>query len=275
MIMVSFVTWNQLMLEQLQKKYAPATDQKLYEKETPLGLLVVYQTTLFGLLLTLNGEPILSESDGFFYHEMMAHSALFAHPHPQTVVVTGYYHGILQEILKHPDIKTIWCISTCSTFDDVITRYFSDLKHPQDSRIQLHLADSSEWLKQQQASSIDVLIQASTGIVDHYADYFQVLNENGILIQACSTSLMDFKTFKPIFQNIQQAGFYDWQTLHFPQPSYSSGSRTLLMTHKSSAAKRIRERDIYNRNFATRYYNFDTHKAALALPEFIRKEWEI
>jgi len=54
-----------------------------------------------------------------------------------------------------------------------------------------------------------------------------------------------------------------------------SGSRTAIMAIKTGTFKRIREKDIYNKPFATKFYNFDMHKAALALPEFVREELAI
>ena len=32
------------------------------------------------------------------------------------------------------------------------------------------------------------------------------------------------------------------------------------------------EKDIFNKSFSTRFYNLDVHKAAFALPEFMRIE---
>ena len=46
------------------------------------------------------------------------------------------------------------------------------------------------------------------------------------------------------------------------------------MATKRAAFKRVREKEIFNRPFTTRYYNYDVHKAALVLPEFMRSELE-
>jgi hypothetical protein len=44
-----------------------------------------------------------------------------------------------------------------------------------------------------------------------------------------------------------------------------------MMATKCPIFPRIREKDIYNKTFVTRYYNFDTHKAACVLPEFVKE----
>jgi spermidine synthase len=40
-------------------------------------------------MLALDGIIQLTESDEFAYQEMLAHLPLFAHPHPETVLVIG------------------------------------------------------------------------------------------------------------------------------------------------------------------------------------------
>lgn len=264
------------MSEHLQKSYSIDIQQKLYEHESPHGNLAVYQTSPFGLMLTLNEQIIISEQDGFFYYEMMAHPALFTHHHPEHVAIVGNCFGILEEVLKHASIKQVTCITDDTQLDEAISQYFSQLyKAKQDKRVQYHIAEPASWLKQCEAEVFDIIIQGQYSenfLQENYKSYHHALRRDGILVQPCQSSLLQLKTFKPIFQNIQHAGFTDWQTLQFPQPSYPSGSRTAMLVTKHPTFKRIRERDVYNRTFATRYYNYDIHKAALALPEFMKEE---
>lgn len=44
------------------------------------------------------------------------------------------------------------------------------------------------------------------------------------------------------------------------------------MARKGGDLTDFRERGAATKGFATRYYNVDTHKGALALPEFMRAE---
>ena len=73
-------------------------------------------------------------------------------------------------------------------------------------------------------------------------------------------------------QSILSAGFFDVLPLHFPEPGFTSGWRAAMMAMKQGTIKRPREKDIFNKAFTTRYYNLDVHRAAFALPEFMRKE---
>lgn len=266
------------MPEQLLKNFSIAIQQKLYEKETTGGNVAVYQTTPFGMIITLNGHTVISENDGFFYHEMMAHPALFTHVHPQKVAIIGNGYGIAEEVLKHPSVSRIDCITDNMPLEETISHYFlqqNPLK--KNPRVHYHAKEVRDWLAQSEPESFDIIIQnqhSSEFLEENYVNYHRLLRADGMLVQPCLSSLLHLKTLKPIFQNIEQAGFNDWHTLNFPQPSYASGWRTVMMATKSPTFPRVRERDVYNKDFSTRYYNFDTHKAALALPEFVREELE-
>lgn len=265
------------MPEQLLKNFSVEIQQKLYEKKTPKGDLAVYQTTPFGMLLTIDDKVILSEQDSFFYHEMMTHPALFTHAQPAKVAIIGSRFGILQEVLKHDSVQEIVCIDTLPQLHEAIQQYFSAHTEPTDARVHHVAQNFKEWIASTEADTYDVIIQTdqpSDFLEENFKHYFRLLRPDGIFIQPCFTSLMQLHLLKPIYKNLQQAGFSDWQVLNFPQPSYASGWRTIMMATKRSMFRQVREKEIFNRSFTTRYYNFDIHKAALVLPEFAREALE-
>ncbi|VVC74817.1 Polyamine aminopropyltransferase [Aquicella siphonis] len=264
------------MQERARQEFAVDITQKLYEKHSPHGTLAVYETTPYGKLLTLDGDIVLSEQDGFFYHEMLAHPALFSHSRPQHVAIVGVNHGILQEVLKHSSVETVTCLSENSDIQEPVALYFSHWsQETKDQRVRHHRQNPLDWFRRQPDAAFDIIIQThrlESTFSGHYQYYLSALKPNGILVQPCLTSLIHYKALKPMMQQILASGFEECQTLNFPQPSHPYGSRTILMAVKSPAVKRIREKDIFNRCFTTRYYNLESHKAALALPEYVRQE---
>ncbi|MBV9576385.1 MAG: hypothetical protein JO149_07150, partial [Gammaproteobacteria bacterium] len=124
------------MSEHLQKFFSFGIQQALYEKDTSQGHLAVYQTSPFGLLLTLNGQALISESDSFFSYEMMAHPALFTHSKPQQIALLGNHFGILAEVLKHPSVVSVSCILENRDIQEAVATYFSHCLVTQtDSRV--------------------------------------------------------------------------------------------------------------------------------------------
>jgi spermidine synthase len=90
----------------------------LYSKKSRFQQIDVYQTTHHGRMLAIDGIIQLTESDEFAYQEMLAHIPLFAHPHPETVLVIGGGDGgILREINRH---DCVLHIDFCEIDEEVI-----------------------------------------------------------------------------------------------------------------------------------------------------------
>lgn len=203
------------------------------------------------------------EHDHFLLYEMMAHPAIFTHPKPSTIAVLDHETGILDEVLKHTTVRAVHWIN-------------KNTHHTQhhDKRVQHQPLATTQWLRQQ-PDIFDVIIQTETP--DHLANetfepYFQALRNDGIFIQALALPYLRLNELNPVYHHLDQAGFKDWQLLTFPQPSYQHGMRVAVMASKAIVFKQISEKTIFNRDFVTQYYNYDTHKAALALPQYLRAD---
>jgi spermidine synthase len=206
----------------------------------------------------------LAHYDTFIFDEMMVHPLFYTHPKLKKIAVLAPNNpGLLQEILNHTYVTEIWQVGgEEATLADERLHYFA--------------GTPSEWLAQVAPSSLDAIIVADSAVVEPfvketYQQFMQVLTTDGIFIRPCG-SLFHPEQIKLAYQIMQSAGSSDLQILNFPQPGMSAGTRTAIMAVKTGVFKRIREKDIFNKTFATRYYNYDTHKAALAMPEFMRVE---
>ncbi|MCM2248932.1 spermidine synthase, partial [Klebsiella pneumoniae] len=68
----------------------------------------MYETTDFGKLMIIDGCTMVSSRENFFYHEMISHPDLLAHPNPKNVVIIGGGDcGTLCEVLKHPSVESV------------------------------------------------------------------------------------------------------------------------------------------------------------------------
>lgn len=247
---------------------------KLHEENTPYQQIAIYSTEKIGRLMTINGVAVLTEKDSFISHEMLSHPALFAHAHPQKIAILGNGEcGILKEVLKHSNIKEVWQIEKDQRITQLAEKYFPMLcEGNHDPRVHFHFGNGADWLAQHEAY-FDVLIVTPTThlTTELFQQYIKALRDDGILLQQ-STSPFQLETLKSTLQHIKAAGFHDIHCLTFTQPTLLSSWRSAFMAKKYGVFKRIREKDIFNKTFATRYYNLDVHKAALVLPEFMREE---
>ncbi|MES2217591.1 MAG: hypothetical protein V4501_04170 [Pseudomonadota bacterium] len=202
--------------------------------------------------------------DNFIYEEMMVHPLFFTHHNLKNIALIAHDNaGLLREILKHQTINSIWQAKNSAT-------------EVNDQRINLFAESITVWLQHMPPASLDSVIigdlsDSKDFSTKDYQQFYQVLKADGIFIQQ-SHSLFNTQEIRAAYQTLQQAGFADLQILNFP---VSSGSHTAIMAIKNGTFKRIREKDIFNKPFVTKFYNFDMHKAALALPEFVREELAI
>jgi spermidine synthase len=128
--------------------------------------------------------------------------------------------------------------------------------------------------------SIDVIIVDSTdpigpaeGLFNQafYQSCLRALRSGGILVQQSESPLVHMNILAPMRASMKGAGFGSVRTLLFPQPAYPTGWWSCTMARKGADLSTFRERGAANKPFATRYYNVDIHKAAMALPEFVRE----
>ncbi len=149
-----------------------------------------------------------------------------------------------------------------------------------DIRAHLLFEDGIEWVEDADPDSIDIIIVDSTDPVgpakglftqSFYAACYRALNPSGILIQQSESPLYHMPLIKEMHAKMYAAGYHDVRTLNFPQPVYPSGWWSATMAGKGVELSGFRESDVRGKRFSTRYYNADIHRAAFAVPEFMRQ----
>jgi spermidine synthase len=208
--------------------------------------------------------PEITMDDTFIRHEMLTHPALFTHQKTHTVAIMSTQDdNVANEVLKHAMVKTVLQVTAGLP-----------QKTEYDDRLTYFIGDENDWLNQIESASVDMIIlpQETQAVTPNlYRAYFNALRDNGILVQQGESFFVP-GYFNALYATLNTAGFYEVQVLHFPQPSAAAGLRSAIMAVKNGCFKWISENTIFNKPFTTRYYNFDVHKAALVMPEFIRKE---
>jgi spermidine synthase len=128
--------------------------------------------------------------------------------------------------------------------------------------------------------SLDVVIVDSTDPIgpaeglfneQFYRNVLKALRHGGILVQQSESPLVHTELLRDIRSRMKGSGFTSLRTLCFPQPCYPSGWWSCTMARKGVEFDGFRERGAQTKAFATRYYNADMHRAALAMPEFLRE----
>jgi spermidine synthase len=255
---------------------------KLHEERTPYQLIEIYQTEHFGNLMVIDGCIMLTGRDNFIYHEMLAHPALFTHPHPrQVLIIGGGDCGTLREVLKHPEVEQATQVEIDERVTRLAERYFPELTQVnKDPRAVLKFSDGIRWVSESPDNHYDLILVDSTDPVGpatglfserFFRDCHRVLAPGGILAQQSESPLFHTSLIKSMHVALRSGGFTEVLALTFPQCTYPSGWWSVTLAGKDTLLRSFREQAVADKSFDTRYYNAAIHRAAMALPEFFHQ----
>jgi spermidine synthase len=201
------------------------------------------------------------------------------------VIIGGGDCGTLREVLKHREVESaVQC-----DIDEQVTRmaekYFPELCDSNaDPRAKLMFDDGVKLMAEMEPDSVDVVIVDSTDPVGpaeglfgarFYESVFRALRHGGILVQQSESPIAHLPLIRDMRRFMKAAGFVAVRSLPFPQPCYPTGWWSCTMARKGiDQLDDFRDRGAAMKKFATRYYNVDIHRAALAMPEFMREGLE-
>ncbi len=186
----------------------------------------VYDSEVFGRLLTLDGHIQLTEFDERAYHESLVHIPLLSMTSPQrALVVGGGDGGVLRELVRHRSLTQIDMVE----IDEAVVRTakeflpFVSSGAFDDPRVNLHIADAFGFLKENQCQ-YDLIVVDCTDVYEEedgglsemlftdrfYQDCLRSLSAQGMVVSQadnlvlCPYSLEEIKTmFGRVFPKVE------------------------------------------------------------------------
>jgi spermidine synthase len=278
-------TWFTEAIDKTGTAFSLKLGRRVHAEKSPYQTIEIYETRTFGYLMVIDGCTMVSTRENFLYHEMMSHPALNSHPAPQDVVIVGGGDcGTLREVLRHPEVRR----ATQVEIDERVTRlsekYFPELCVANDDpRATLYFGDGIAWMKNAAPESLDIIIIDSTDPVGpaeglfgktFYVDCLRALRPGGLLVQQSESPLLHLQLITEMHQAMRDAGFAQTRLLHFPQIIYPSGWWSASLAQKTAGALVARLDAKAIAALDAKYYNAETHRAAFALPTFVREALE-
>ncbi|MEW6399475.1 MAG: polyamine aminopropyltransferase [Bacillota bacterium] len=250
----------------------------LFQEHTGLQDLAIIDTEDFGRALVLDGVLQTTERDEVFYHEMLAHVPLCAHPSPRRVLVIGGGDGgLVREVLRHPGVEHVTMVEIDRGVVEACRRYLPTLSRGlADPRVRVEFQDGVRYVRQC-SGSFDVILVDSTdpsgpslGLFTpaFCADCFRLLTPQGFL--ACQTEEPFFRTdaMRQAYRAV--ASVFPLTRLYLSMvPVYSVWFWTFTVGSKGGLDPSE------TRSAAppgTGYYCPEIHRAAFALPPVIRQQ---
>ncbi|WMS87545.1 polyamine aminopropyltransferase [Pleionea litopenaei] len=273
-------------LEVLYPTYGQYFEVKevLFEHKTDHQHLIIFNNDHFGRVMALDGIIQTTEKDEFIYHEMLTHVPLMAHRSPKSVLIIGGGDGgILRETLRHSNVERVVQVEIDQSVIDMCKEYFP--KHSNgafdDPRAEIVIADGMDYVKQA-TETFDIIISDSTdpvgpGEVLFTNDFYRLakarLNDGGIMVTQNGVCYMQLD--EVINTTKRMGALYQDQTFYTSAvPTYIGGLMTLAWATDDTTLRQQEVADIRQRfessGIKTRYYNPELHKAAFALPQYVR-----
>jgi spermidine synthase len=195
-------------------EYSYEVEKVLYKGKSKFQDIMVFENPYFGRVLVLDGIVQLTERDEFFYHEMLAHVPMHAHPGPRKVVVVGGGDGgTVREVLKHDTVEKLYFVEIDKQVIDVSKEFFPSVScSVDDPRVEIKNMDGAEFIKS--VKGMDVVIVDSTDPIgfartlyaeDFFATVKDSLAEEGMYVTHSESLLLHSDIVGQVQQSLKGA----------------------------------------------------------------------
>jgi spermidine synthase len=239
----------------------------------------------FGKLFRLDGHFMTSEKDEFFYHENLVHIAALAHRAPvNALVVGGGDGGSAEELLKHPSMRRVTIAEIDQSVLDISRRHFGSVHRGalDDPRVTVRVEDGFAFVgRSLERYDLIVLDLTDPGgpssalyTPEFYAACAAHLTTHGAMTMHIASPVSHGARIREALAGLRHA--FARVTPYLTSVPLYGGlwmmaccSATLDPREQSAEAidMRITARGIAD----LQYINGDTYRAALALPNFVKR----
>ena len=240
----------------------------------------VLENRIFGKLLVLYGSLMVCDNDNNAYNEIIAHTPVFCHPSPKNVLIIGGGDcGALTEVLKHPEVGSCTMCEIDRQVVETAQKYFPYLTEGiADRRARLVFQDGKEYLTQSNDKYDIIILDLSDPVGPAYELFqkefhrkvYEHLNDDGILVAQAESPYFNKRAVKAMHTNLSDI-FPLVKLFTGFMPIYPSGLWAFAFCSKKYDPIRDFDETRWEKlGLKTKYYNSDIHRAAFALPQFVR-----
>ena len=272
-------------------------EKVLFKDKSDFQEVLVFESATYGKVLVLDGIVQLTEKDECAYQEMIAHLPLCSISSPKNVishlkkvlVVGGGDGGVLREISRHSSVEVIDICEIDKMVIDVSKKFFPELAVGfDDPRVQLHIGDAAEFLRKSPEGKYDAIIVDSSDPVGpalalvekpFFETLARALKPGGVLCNMAESMWLHTHLIEDMISICRQtfkSVHYAWSSV----PTYPSGVIGFVLCSTEGPAvdfknpiNPIEKLDgAMTHKRELKFYNSDMHRAAFALPTFLRRE---
>lgn len=268
--------------------YSIRSSELLSWRHSAYQSIEVHSTGSFGNLLRIDGSFMASERDEFFYHENLVHVPACAHALPASaLIVGGGDGGSAEELLKHNTIKSVKLVEIDQAVVDLSRSYLRGVNHGVmdqeggDPRLEVLVADGFEYI-QNSPLMFDLIILDLTDsggpsqplyTTEFYHLCAARLLPGGLLSLQVASPFAQADKVLTILQRLCRA--FNVVRPYLVSIPLSGGQWMMACASQTVDAADLSvfkvDRTITQRRLTNlQHYNGHVHRAAMALPNFVR-----
>lgn len=263
------------------------TGDVLFDETNEFQRVRVLESYSHGKFLAINNMVMCTERDESHYHEMITHPVMQAHGNAQNILVIGGGDGgTIRELFKYDQVKKV----TMVEIDEAVVRasklhlpsIASEFNNP---KLDLKIADGIQFVKEAAAESYDIIIVDGSDPVgpakglftaEFYDNCKKALKAGGLLITQGESPMFHEGTFVELNKCLK--GIFGKEAVHtllFHATTYPSGMWSLQTAVKGGQVHpavdfNVEKARTFSQTKGLKYYNEELHKAAFALPNFVK-----
>ncbi|XP_066329136.1 spermine synthase-like isoform X2 [Miscanthus floridulus] len=226
------------------------------------------------------------------FEEMITHLPLCSIPSPKKVLVIGGGDGgVLREISRHNSVESIDICEIDQLVIDICKDFFPHLSVGfEDPRVQLHVGDAVEFLRNAPEVTYDAIIVDSSDPIGpaqelvekpFFETIARALRPGGVLCNQAESMWLHTHLIQDMLsicrETFKGSVRYAWTSV----PTYPSGAIGFLLCAKEgppvnflTPINPIEVEGATKAGREIRFYNSEMHRAAFVLPTFAKRELE-
>ncbi|WP_226390292.1 polyamine aminopropyltransferase [Penaeicola halotolerans] len=262
-------------------------DGKLYDAQSDFQKVEVYKTFAYGNMLTLDGMVMTTEKDEYVYHEMITHIPMMTHPNPKRILIIGGGDGgTAREILKHPGVEEVVMVEIDDKVIEASKQFLPSIASAfDDPKLTLIVDDGIKYVNDAKDGTFDIVLVDSTDPVgpgeglftaEFYKEVYRILKKDGIMVTQSESPRFNEKVFVEIYDCYREIFGKDKVHCYLAYiPTYPTGMWSFSYSAKGDcdplAGLDAAKVDALSNQLQLKYYNAEIHRAAFALPNFVKK----
>ena len=257
-------------------------ERSLFSGKSDYQLIEVFETSMLGKTLAIDGLLMTSVRDEVHYHELLVQPPMCTAPEiSRVLIIGGGDGGSVREVLKHPAVQQCVLVEIDALVVEVSKKYLPEIGRAwDDKRLEVKIDDGIEFVRNAPAASFDVVLLDGSDPVgpaeglfneSFYRDVARVLKPTGVFALQSESPLL----FEDVFYDIQALLREVFGTAHpyfGAVPLYGTGMWSWTFASQQTHPLALVEERVAYIETSSEVYNRDVHRGAFAVPQAIKRK---